>query len=860
MKSLPYICVLLLLCSFLPYQLLSQRQMEKLDRGIVAVRTGEHTAFVSWRLLGTESPDIGFDIYKQPGKGRIVQLNKSPLKGPTHFIDSLVDFKYNNTYIVKPVLPKNQLATAVAGQYVLPAGTPIRQYLSIPLQQPAGGVSADGQSYSYSANDASAADLDGDGIYEIILKWEPSNAKNPPQTGFTGNQLIDAYKLDGTHLWRIDLGRNIRSGAAYTQFLVYDFDGDGKAELVCKTADGTIDGSGKVIGDSTKDWRTYTKGATYGKIVDGPEYLTVFDGITGAAMVTSDFIPNRYPLDGWGGIGGNGRNDNSGGRSDRFTAGVAYLDGIHPSIVYVRGWYGRSVVAAWDWRNGALTSRWVFDTKDGKNPYSGMANHSVTVGDVDHDGKDEICVGAMTVDDNGQGLYTTGLRHGDALHLSVMHPDSTALQVYGIHENEDSATDATGRPGVALFNAANGQILWRLFPGEDVGRGVAADIDPRHPGFENWGGPGGLRDFYGKEISPVAPSSTNFVVWWDGDLTRELLDKNRIDKWDWTQNKTINLFTAEGCVSNNGTKATPALSADLFGDWREEVIWRTADNKELRIYTTTIPTSHRLTTLMHDPQYRVAIAWQNVGYNQPPHPGFYLGAGMRSTPSGQEIGLASSRGSENRLSKDANEKGKLLYASHFSDPSSLQQWHTEMEALPASKVAIQNGQLVLDTKGGVTVWLAKKLKGNLRIEYSRKVVLGDGVNDRVSDLNQFWMASDPRQTNLFTRSGAFSSYDSLQLYYVGMGGNTNSTTRFRKYVGDGSKPLVAEYTDSAHLLVPNKEYQVTIIVKNGTTSYWVNGERYFHYTDPAPLKEGYFGFRSTFSRQEISDIKIYQLP
>jgi rhamnogalacturonan endolyase len=515
--------------------------------------------------------------------------------------------------------------------YTLLANAPVRQYLSIPLQVPPPSTIM-GQPYTFSANDASVGDLDGDGEYEIILKWEPSNAKNPPQTGFTGPQIIDAYTLKGTLLWRIDLGKNIRAGAAYTQFMVYDLDGDGRAELVCKTADGTIDGRGKIIGDSTKDWRTYTANdATYGKVVNGPEYLTVFDGRTGAALATSTFIPDRYPLNGWGGIGGNGGNDNNGGRADRFTAAIAYLDGVHPSVVFVRGWYGRSVVAAWDFRNGKLTSRWVFDSKDGSSPYSGMGNHSLSVADVDGDGKDEICIGAMTVDNDGKGLFTTGLRHGDALHMTDMDPDRPGLEVFGIHESEDK-TLALQTPGVALFDAKTGAILFSLAPAVDVGRGVAADIDPAHTGFENWGGPGGLRDIHGKTITEKTPSSTNFVLWWDGDLTRELLDKNRIDKWDWKSETTINLLTAENCTANNGSKATPCLSADLFGDWREEVIWRSTDNSELRIYTTTLPTAYRFYTLMHDPQYRLAIAWQNVSYNQPPHPGFYLGEGMKQAP------------------------------------------------------------------------------------------------------------------------------------------------------------------------------------------------------------------------------------
>lgn len=604
----------------------AQRIMEKLDRGLVAVRKNADTVFISWRVLGTDPDDVAFNLYRKTGNAKPVKVNAKPITKTSWYEDTGADLSQGNTWYVTAVHKgKEQQGKACT----LPAKPPVQQYISVPLQRPADDE-VGGEKYSYSANDASVGDLDGDGEYEIILKWEPSITRNPPQPGLTGKNLLDAYKMDGTLLWRIDLGVNIRSGAAYTQFLVYDFDGDGKAEMICKTGDGTMDGTGKAVGDQNKDWRRLTTPGDpfYGKVVDGPEYITVFDGRTGAALASETYIPTRYPLDGWGGIGGNGGNDSTGGRPDRFTAGVACLDGVHASAVFVRGWYGRTVMAAWDWRNGSLTSRWVFDSHDGKNPYSGMANHSLSVADVDGDGKDEICVGAMVVDDNGKGLYTTGLRHGDALHLTDIDPAHPGLEVFGVHENEEK-TIALQTPGVAMYDAATGKVLFSIGPGEDVGRGVAADIDPRHLGLENWGGPGGLRDVQGRTITERTPSSTNFVVWWDGDLTRELLDKNRIDKWDWEKETTNNLLMATECVSNNGTKATPCLSADLFGDWREEVVWRTTDSKELHIYTTTIPTSYRFRTLMHDAEYRLSIAWQNVSYNQPPHPGFYLGAGMQ---------------------------------------------------------------------------------------------------------------------------------------------------------------------------------------------------------------------------------------
>ncbi len=280
-----------------------------------------------------------------------------------------------------------------------------------------------------------------------------------------------------------------------------------------------------------------------------------------------------------------------------------------------RGYYGRSVLAAWDWRGGKLTSRWVFDSKDGSNPFSGQGYHNLSVADVDGDGKDEIIYGSMVVDDNGKGLYTTGLRHGDALHVSDLDPSHEGLEVFGVHEIEEETIGA----GAALYDAKTGTILWRGSENTDVGRGVAEDIDSTNAGAEMWwSGSKGLYSMQGKRIGEN-PSSTNFLIWWDGDLTRELLNSNRIDKYGLGT-----IFTAQGCVANNGTKSNPTLSADLFGDWREEVIFRTQDNKELRIFSTTIPTSYRVPTLMHDHQYRLSIAWQNVGYNQPPHLSYYL--------------------------------------------------------------------------------------------------------------------------------------------------------------------------------------------------------------------------------------------
>lgn len=586
----------------------AQRQMETLGRGVVAIHEGGKKIFVSWRLLATDPIDIAFNCYRVSG-GAAVRLNKEPLVKGTDWVDEEADSTRSNSYYVTTTIKGKE--SAPSPRFTVAAGAP--PYLSIPLQTPAG----------YTPNDASVGDLDGDGEYEIILH-QTGRSKDNSQAGMTDPPIIQAYKLDGTLLWQINLGKNIREGAHYTQFMVYDLDGDGRAEIAMKTADGTIDGRGKVIGDSSKDYRNKD-----GRILDGPEFFTIFDGRTGAALATTDYIPARGNIGAWGGRGGNGHNDNYGNRVDRFLACIAYLDGVHPSVVMCRGYYGRTVLSAWDWRNGHLSSRWVFDTHDGNDPFSGMGNHNLSVADVDGDGKDEIIYGSMCVDDNGKGLYTTGLRHGDAVHVSVLDPSLPGQQVFGIHEIEDE----TKGPGTAFFDAATGKILWTGDQDKDVGRGMAADIDPRYPGYECWGGSEGLKTCKGVPIG-VSPRSVNFRIWWDGDYLSELLDGTHIDKWDYINGKLDRIFDAKeyNCLSNNGTKATPALAADILGDWREEVIFRTADSKELRIFSTTIPTEHRLYTLMQDPQYRLGIAWQNVGYNQPAYTGFYLGDGMKTPP------------------------------------------------------------------------------------------------------------------------------------------------------------------------------------------------------------------------------------
>ncbi|WP_317206615.1 rhamnogalacturonan lyase [Sphingobacterium sp. FBM7-1] len=586
-------CVLLI-----SVPLSAQRRMEYLDRGMVGIKTSHNSVFISWRLRATDHESEAFHLYRQYGGAEKIRLTDEPLRKGTNFEDTQVDLTQDVNYTLVSLQNEQE---NVEAQLNLAQHSPVRPYLEIPLRTPPG----------YTPGDASVGDLDGDGAYEIIIHQTGKGHDNA-HNGITSEPIFQAYKLDGTFLWEINLGKNIREGAHYTQFMVYDLDGDGCAELVCKTADGTIDGLGKVIGNASADWRdTVSNSSTYGRILEGPEYLTVFDGRTGAAISTVDYLPVRGDLRSWG--------DTRANRSERYLAGIAYLDGVNPSVVMTRGYYERTSLAAWDFKDGQLVSRWVFDTQTGRHPYAGQGYHSLSVADVDQDGKDEIIFGAMCVDDDGTGLYTTGLGHGDALHVTDLDPDRPGLEVFGIHELKG------GRKGVgaALRDARTGEVLFKGAIDQDVGRGVAANIDPHHRGaYMWWLGSQGVYDMQGNRVSE-APRSANFLIWWDGDLSRELLNSNYIEKY-----KEGVIFRAEGASSINGTKRTPNLSADILGDWREELILRSEDNQSLRIYTTTIPTDHRLYTLMHDPVYRLSVAWQNVAYNQPPHTGFYLGTGM----------------------------------------------------------------------------------------------------------------------------------------------------------------------------------------------------------------------------------------
>ena len=625
-------------------------QMEQLDRGLIAIPGSSGKCFVSWRLLGTDDENTTFEVLK----------NGNPIKSNIYQTTSFMAAAGKDDVF--------QVATYQNGQKVDVTSEvkPWAQgYLRIPLNRP---EKLDGKEYY--PNDCSVGDVDGDGQYEIFLKWDPENSKDNANTGYSNPVIIDCYKLDGTQLWRVNLGINIRAGAHYTQFMVYDFDGDGKAEMICKTAPGSSDGEGKYVTEAatideiknasnTVDYRnTGTVSKGLGHVLAGPEYLTVFNGMTGAAMHTIHYNPSRagemnktsaYPAKGFW-------NDDYGNRADRFLACVAYLDGPdqNPSAVMCRGYYTKAYIWAVDWDGTELKTKWLhasvsktqvdhydsnftkttqtYSSNTGKTPYSytawGNGNHNISVADVDGDGCDEVCYGSATIDNDGKLLYAVGFGHGDAMHLADLDPDHPGYEIMDVHEEAYENKDAGIGYGYDIHDARTGEVLSSGQRDRDTGRGLAADWDAEYRGCEfTFATQTSTYNCKGRSIYDTNPGM-NFRIFWDGDAQEELLNDITISKWDKGNISTLSLAASRATgspASCNSTKATPCLQADIFGDWREEVIlWNSTDASSINVYSSTYTTNYRVPTLMHDHVYRLGVAWQNVAYNQPPHLGYYL--------------------------------------------------------------------------------------------------------------------------------------------------------------------------------------------------------------------------------------------
>lgn len=618
---------------------LTRLRRERMGRGVFAFRVSDDEVRVSWRYKSSDPTNVAFHVYRDN-----VRLTKTPIADVTWYGDK---FKWDGKAHVYEVISVGSTANrqppttnhqSPSSIWRLPASSSIG-YFDLELNPPKSSRTPDGQDYTYQPYDCSVGDLDGDGEYELLVIWWPTRAYDNSQSGQTGETWLEGVKLDGSNrsLWKICLGPNIRSGAHYVPVMVADFDGDGSAEIICRTADGTMDGKGRILNEGVfnarntfKDWREEDA-----HVVFAPNYVTCFSGKTGIALDTIPYKPSVHEDPNviarkdaiavrkfW-----NARNP--GNQAFRFLAAVGYLDGVHPSALMCRGYYSRTCITALDFDGRKLTERWYFCSDDEENwGYGGQGFHNLRVGDVDFDGKDELVYGHMCIDHDGKGLWTTGYGHGDALHLIQASPETRGLQVWTCHEASPY--------GVSLIDAQTGRTIFHKKGPQDTGSCNALDIDPRAPGVELFSGTHcGIfsAKTHAEYLRPKPNPSVNyygtlrFGIWWMGDLTRSAYSGGDIIRGYSTKGRSVwDQWNGGGATeSNHGTKGTPCLIADLFGDWREEILLRRKDNKAIRIYMTPEETPYRFHTLMEDPVYRASVTTQNCGYNVPTQPGFYFG-------------------------------------------------------------------------------------------------------------------------------------------------------------------------------------------------------------------------------------------
>ena len=673
------------------------RQMEKLDRGLIAIKT-DGGVYLSWRLFdnednifGSADKNVSFNVYRDGKK-------ISEVATKTNYVDSTVGTNYS----VAPVI------NGVEGEKCNPVTAYNNSYFDIPLLKPDDETIYDPSNnklatYSFFPADCSTGDVDGDGEYEIIVKWT-SHERDVGTPAYSGTVHLAAYKLDGTKLWKndIELGKNVYSSAHTLQFLVYDFDGDGKSEVICQTSLGSKDGQGKYVSNaaqtdeeikaitdkenSTADYRSSS-----GVITKGEEFLTVFNGETGAAMDTISLPTTR------GSENGVDYGDDFGNRSNRFVSDIAYLDGEKPYAIYLRGYYfgrngrQRTSIAGISWDGTALSPTYRFDTQkgqegyyDGAYQYVGNGNHNCTVADVDNDGKDEFITGALCMEVNDDNEFRpkwcTYLQHGDALHIGNYDPTHTGFEFFTVHEdsgtNSLSGNDITLDFGMSVIDAETGNIMFHEGASADTGRGVMANVGAGGY-YQIWSAKNSARQSNGGTDFTTATSLTgrntpsmNFRIFWDGDLYDNLLDGANIT--DWNGRNMSNIFSARNydCVSINGTKANPSLQADLFGDWREEVVYPTSDGTALRVFSTTDTTDYKIKTLMQDPVYRSGVAAEQTAYNQPPHVGFYMGKEVFDTRTLTSIAVTTQPTKTSYVPGESFARTGMVVKANYSDGTS----------------------------------------------------------------------------------------------------------------------------------------------------------------------------------------------